>query len=73
MPTNTRKLKARIVECGFTIGTLAEKIGLSRQSLTMKMHNKVDFRATEINRICDCLQIDDVASYFFCRENSQNG
>lgn len=73
MPTNTNKLKARMVECGKTSTEIADLIGISRQSLSLKLNNRYDFRATEIAAICDALKINDVSSYFFCTENSQNG
>lgn len=73
MPTNTRKLKAKMVENGVTAADLADIIGISRQALSMKLNNKTDFRAREISLICDALKIEDVDSYFFCREKSQNG
>ena len=73
MPTNTRKLKARMMECGKTSSDIADLIGISRQAFSLKLNNKSDFRATEIKAICSALEIDDVDPYFFCRENSQNG
>lgn len=73
MPTNTRKLKAKMVECGVSASELSQIIGISRQSFSMKLNNKADFRATEIKTICDVLRIDDVTPYFFCGTNSQNG
>ena len=73
MPTNTRKLIAKMVECGVTSSQLSKIIGISRQAFSNKLNNKADFRATEIMTICGKLGIDDVTPYFFCCENSQNG
>ena len=73
MPTNTRKLKAKMVECGITASQMSQIIGISRQAFSHKLNNKADFRATEIMTICDKLGIEDVAPYFFCGADSQNG
>ena len=73
MLTNTLKLRARIIECGYTLSSFAAALGLSRQGLRNKMYNISDFRASEIALICKLLQIDSVEPYFFCNLNSQNG
>ena len=49
------KLKAKIVEKGFTQTTFAEKIGLSPTSFSYKINSKVDFSLTEIQKMCDVL------------------
>lgn len=73
MPTNTRKLKARMVECGVSASELSRILGISRQAFSMKLNNRSDFRATEIQVISDRLGIVDVTPYFFCGKISQNG
>lgn len=73
MPTNTKLLKAKIVELGFTQEQIAEKIGISYQSLCNKINNKYDFKASEIQALCDLLSIKDKDKYFFCIKYSQNG
>ena len=52
---------------------VAEKIGISLQSLSYKINNKIEFRASEMERLCNLLNITDKDSYFFYSSNSQNG
>ncbi len=62
---NKNKLKSKIVENGFTQESLSEKMGISRQSFNSKLNNKVEFRVSEIESLCEILKIDDVKSIFF--------
>lgn len=71
--TNSNKLRAKIRENGFTQKEVAEKIGISLQSLSYKINNKIEFRASEMERLCNLLDITDKDSYFFYSSNSQNG
>lgn len=73
MPTNTSKLKAKLVEKGFTQAQIAEKLGISFQSLCYKINNKIEFKASEIQKLCELLDIKDKDEYFFYIQNSQNG
>lgn len=72
---NEAKLRGRIVEMGYTLTSLAEKIGMSRQSLRAKIKGIVDFKASEIMAICEALEIpySEVGLYFFYHECPQNG
>ncbi len=63
--TNTRKLKALMVEHGFTQSDLATCLGISEQSLNRKINNKREFKASEISNLIVLLSIDDVKSIFF--------
>ena len=47
--TDTLKLKALIVEHGYTQKDVAKMLGLSAQSLNKKIHNKTEFKASEIS------------------------
>lgn len=58
---DAKKLKVKIFEAGMTQGELAEKIGVSQNTLTSKMSGKRDFTVGEIDRICTALQINDGA------------
>ena len=61
------KLNGRIVEkCG-TKAAFARKIGLSERSVSLKLHNKVPWKQTEIQKSAEVLEfpISDIQSYFF--------
>lgn len=66
MPTNSNKLKAKIIEEGFTQTQIAKKLGISFQSLCYKINNRIEFKASEIQKLCELLSIKDKDSYFFC-------
>lgn len=65
--TNTSKLKGRMAEKGFTLTELSETMHLSRPCLRKKINGDVDFKVSEIERLCDALEIKrgEVAGYFF--------
>lgn len=63
--TNTLKLKALMVEKGFTQEQLAKKLGISEQSLNYKINNKREFKASEITIMIDLLKITNVSEIFF--------
>ena len=65
--TDTKKLKGYIVANGYTQKKLAILLGLSYQSLNKKIHNKVEFRASEILKLATILKILDTQSVFFAR------
>jgi len=61
------KLKGRIVE-KFDLGgaeELAEKIGTKYRTLLSKLRNERHFTQTEIFKISEILEIDNVNDYFF--------
>ena len=65
--TNTAKLKGRIVEKGYTLSSFSAAIGLSKPTLRAKINNIIEFKASEIEKICGLLEISFVESrdYFF--------
>lgn len=63
--TNTLKLKALMVEKGFTQEQLAKKLGISEQSLNYKINNKREFKASEIQALTKILDVQNVDSIFF--------
>lgn len=71
--TNTKKLKARLVEKGMSQTEAAKAIGISYQSFNNKLRNALEFKASEIEKLCDILDISDKDAYFFCNHISQNG
>lgn len=64
--TNTNLLRAKIIECGFTQQSIAKKIGISYQGFSNKINNIREFKASEINTLCELLNIKDKDAYFFC-------
>ena len=71
--TATNKLKSKLIECGFTQTTIARMLNISYQAFNNKLNNKLDFKASEIDALCEILGIEDKDAYFFCGSNSQNG
>lgn len=63
--TNTNLLKAKIIENGFTVGSIAEKIGISHTSMSYKLNNKREFTASEMQKLCIALNITKKEPYFF--------
>lgn len=55
--TNTNEFKAALVRKGMTAGDLAELIGISRQSLSYRMNNIVEFRISEVEKISQILEL----------------
>lgn len=52
---NINEFKAAMVRKGLTAGELAELIGISRQSLSYRINNAIDFRISEVERISQIL------------------
>ena len=59
------KLRGKMAEVGITQSALANSMGLSRASLSLKMNGKREFTLTELKIIVKLLNIDDPYSYFF--------
>lgn len=62
--TDSNGLRGAIVAAGLTIGKLAEIIGMSRYSLTMKIDNEREFKASEIDKIVVALKLPDRQLFF---------
>lgn len=64
--TNTNKLKAKMIEYGFTIMSLAKELGISKTSLSQKVNNKVRFSQQNIRDITRLLNLNgsDVIDIF---------
>lgn len=74
---NTKMLQEAMRNHGYTIDKLAEKIGRSRTGLFNKIHNKTEFRLSEIDQISRVLKISkaDRIRIFFATDvecNSTN-
>lgn len=55
--TNSNVLRGSIIENGYTVPSIAVKIGISEQSFYNKLNNKTEFKASEIDKICGILGI----------------
>ena len=68
--TDTALLEKRIAESGLKKGYIAKAIGLSAYGLTLKIRNSNEFKASEIVKLCDLLNITDSeekSAIFFSR------
>lgn len=67
MNFNYDKLLGKIKEVCKTQDVFADKMGISRVALNLKLNNKADFKAREIKRACRLLGIPEkeIPNYFF--------
>lgn len=67
MPYHYSKLRGRIIEKYGTHEKFAEKLGISRNSLSLKMTGKTGFSQADINRWSELLDIktNEIGDYFF--------
>lgn len=54
---NKDLLKGKIYGMGYTVGSFADVLGITRQMFYKKVRGDVEFRASEIKRIHDILQL----------------
>ena len=69
--TNTEELLRIIRESGLKLGFIAEKLGLSRFGFSKKINNETEFKASEIDALCELLHIDSYEErlkIFFAKE-----
>lgn len=69
--TNTELLEKKIIDSGYKKSFIAKAIGLkSAFGLANKINNKTEFKASEINALCDLLKIEtaeEKEAIFFCK------
>ena len=66
---NTKLLKSYFVKNGLTQEDVAKKIGISYQSLSDKVNNKVQFKVNEVSSLCEMLSInEDKDEIFFAKK-----
>lgn len=58
--TNTELLEKRINQSGYKKSYIAKTIGITAYSLAKKIRNENEFKATEINKLCDLLGISSL-------------
>jgi transcriptional regulator with XRE-family HTH domain len=68
------KLRGRMAERGVTQAQLAEKIGINKATLSVKLNGRYGFVNDEIITICKELGIhtDEISRYFFCSASSES-
>ena len=69
--TNSELLKQKIKESGLKLGFIVEKLNTSYAWFNKKLENEKDFNATEMQILCDILNITDLEEkdrIFFCKE-----
>lgn len=71
--TATNLLKAKLMEMGYRQEDIADILKISPQSFSYKLNNKSEFKASEIEKLCSILKIQNKDAYFFCQSISQNG
>lgn len=54
-------LRGEMVSKGLTIRTLANELGISRNTLSSKINGHISFNADEVKKICMILDISDPA------------
>ncbi len=57
--TNTNMLRKKISDCGITFTFLASKLGIARETLYLKLKNETEFKASEIVKVVDVLDLTD--------------
>lgn len=57
--TDTKKLKARIIEKGYTMASFSVKLNTNTASLSQKINNKARFSQDDIKKIGEILQLTD--------------
>lgn len=64
---NNGKLLGRMKEKGYSQERLADYVGISANSLNRKLSGKTDFKASEIEKVSNALEIGngELYDYFF--------
>lgn len=62
---NSRKIKARLIELGFTQKDLADVIGCRATSLNLKINNKRPMTLRDADRIGKFLSLSDQDYYYY--------
>lgn len=67
-------LNGRIKMSRIPITAIAEEMGLSRQSLYLKMQGERDFKISEVTKLCEILRLTDEEKtlIFFAKEVDNN-
>ena len=58
--TNTKLLREKLEQSGYKLQYIADKMGITYQSLLNKINNRSEFRASEIQALHDILGLTEV-------------
>lgn len=61
---NLEYLNGRINEIKIPITIIAERMGISRQSLYLKIKGEREFKVSEVSKLCDILRLTDEEKTF---------
>lgn len=56
--TNTELLRKKIDDSGYKLIYIAKQVGITYQGFLKKINNETEFKATEIQILCELLNID---------------
>lgn len=56
---NLKYLNDKIEEIKIPVTTIAERMGISRQSLYLKMRGEREFKTSEVSKLCEILRLTD--------------
>ncbi|MBQ1453314.1 MAG: toxin-antitoxin system, antitoxin component, Xre family protein [Ruminococcus sp.] len=71
---NLEYLNGKIALSRIPITAIAEEMGLSRQSLYLKMKGERDFKTSEVEKLCEVLRLtDDERLLIFFAEEVDSG
>lgn len=67
--TDTTRLQEYIRKSGMKMSSLADRLDISRYTLRNKINNKNEFKAGEIQGLCDilCINEHEMKSVFFAQ------
>lgn len=63
----SNELKGRIVAKGLAQYEVAKMLEISPHSLVLKIDNRREFRPSEITKLAEILDIDDIRDIFFAK------
>lgn len=72
---NLKYLNDKIEEIKIPVTTIAERMGISRQSLYLKMRGEREFKTSEVSKLCEILRLTDQEKtlVFFADKVDKNG
>lgn len=56
--TDTKALREKIDDSGYKLRFIAKQLGITYQGFLKKINNETEFKATEIQTLCNLLNID---------------
>ena len=66
--TATNLVKAKLAENNYTQEQVAKLLNISLSCFSDKLHNRRDFKASEISNLCCLLNITNKDPYFFAKD-----